>query len=246
MNRFFKSLVRPLLCWLLLQQAFVVALHHSGDHVDNHLSVRALAKTNTNTSTLSNLTSPEAIVSQALAALAEINKLRVYQPLFNKHEFLNGSELASKGNLAPPLDYRDVSTNTTLSKTKRQSSPSNSTTNSTSPGAYTIPPELAEAARILAEANTRAPEGNHSDVAAAMRQKYSHNLQDTNRPEKHQRPEGLLSKFDDGHEGNSPTLDKRDSGYWMVDMAQRGSAPYANPGYKVSDTLCLIKIALLT
>jgi len=105
--------------------------------------------------------------------------------------------------------------------------------NETSPGAYTIPPELIQAARLLAEANTLVPEGNHTDVAAAMKAKYGHKHRDTNRPKKLKQPEGLLSIFGTGHESNDTSVSKRDSGYWMVDMAQRGLAPYASSGYKV-------------
>lgn len=225
-----RFLVHPLICWLLLQQSFVLALHQGHNHAHHHHHHIRSLQTNT---ILSNSTTPEAIVARALTALAEINRLRVQQPAFNTYEFLNRSEAASKGHSAPPLEYGDASENGTVFKTKRQSSSNNSTMNGTSPGAYTIPPELAEAARILAEANTRVAEGNHSIVAAAMREKYSHKLQDTNKPKKHKRPEGLLSKFGNGQEGNSTTLDKRDSGYWMVDMAQRGTAPYATSGYRV-------------
>ena len=66
-----------------------------------------------------------------------------------------------------------------------------------------------------------------------MKAKYGHKHRDTNRPKKLKQPEGLLSIFGTGHESNDTSVSKRDSGYWMVDMAQRGLAPYASSGYKV-------------
>lgn len=231
MNKLVGFFIRPLIYLLLLQPVIVLCRHggHNAHHNHHHHFSRSLQTQGIT----SNASSPEFIVSQALIALAKINKLRLQHPSFNIYQFQNGSETASKGRSAPLLEYGDEISNGTDVKTRRQILTSNSTMNGKSLAAYTIPPELIEAARVLAEANTRVPEGNHTDVANAIKAKYGHKNLDTNRPEKLTQPEGLLSTFGNGHESNSTTVSKRDLGYWMVDMAQRGSAPYASSGYKV-------------
>ena len=232
MDTLISLFVRPLIYWLLLQPNFVLCIHgghnaHQNRH-HHHFSRSSQIK-----GIASNSTSPDVLVSQALIALAEINKHRLQHPSFNTYEFQNASEATSRGHSAPFLEYGNVILNSTKVKSRRQNLSNNSTMNETSPGAYTIPPELIQAARLLAEANTLVPEGNHTDVAAAMKAKYGHKHRDTNRPKKLKQPEGLLSIFGTGHESNDTSVSKRDSGYWMVDMAQRGLAPYASSGYKV-------------
>jgi hypothetical protein len=99
-----------------------------------------------------------------------------------------------------------------------------------------VPSLFIEAARMVAESTPQVPVGNHSEVAASIRQKYGHKLADSHRPPQLQRPEGGLSNFGDGFEmssnASSPLL-KREYGYWMADMAQLGSSPYAPAGYQV-------------
>jgi hypothetical protein len=167
--------------------------------------------------------------------VAELNKARVENPAFNKHEFINGSQLAALGNPAPLLDLDIVSTNSTVLKMKkRQLSNSTTTTNSTNASPYSLPTEVVEAARIVAESTAQVPTGDHENVAADIRRKYSHQQADTNRPPKLKTPEGLLSEFGGGIESNVSTLSKRAYGYWMADMPQLGASPYAPAGYKVT------------
>lgn len=103
---------------------------------------------------------------------------------------------------------------------------------------------MVEAARIVAESTPQVPTGNHSDVAGSIREKYSHKLADSYRPPKLQRPEGGLSRYGDGIETSSNESShhviKRDYGFWMADMAQLGSSPYAPSGYKVRCLHCLM------
>ncbi len=96
-----------------------------------------------------------------------------------------------------------------------------------------MPTQLADAARKVAELTNQTPEGDHSDVAAAMRARYAGANNDTNAPSQERRPEGRLGNY-----GKSSAADKRDSSYCMVDEAPSGYAPFATKsGYKVSTTV---------
>ena len=172
--------------------------------------------------------------------MAELNKARLENPAFNKVEFLPSEDLAELGKPAPPIDLNVVPGNGTASELTRREE-----TGAADPATpYTLPPEVIEAARIIAESTPQAPTGNHSDVAASIREKYSHKLADSYRPPKLQRPEGGLSKYGDGIEirsnESSHHFIKRDYGFWMADMAQLGSSPYAPAGYKVRSLCCLM------
>ncbi|KAK8098917.1 LysM domain-containing protein [Apiospora kogelbergensis] len=251
MRKFRDSLSSWLLCSILvLGSPGVDASHghgrsHGHSHGHGHLHQQRGHGTASPNST-TGITHSEAMIKQALAALSEVNKLKIEQPLFNKYEFLSESDLASKGQLAQPLDYTGSSVmNTSQDANAKREEVSPLTSPSSSPSrlppskTYTIPPELAEAARIVAEFKPQRPNGNHSEVAERMREKYNLKANDTNRPEKLKRPEGRLATFGDGFEGSEAIpfglnrVNRRASGYWMVDMAQLGTAPYAATDYKV-------------
>lgn len=164
----------------------------------------------------------QSIVRQALRILAAINKDRIDHPVFNKAEY---EDIDTQGQPAEPLDYEADPE----SLRRRLSSRSDDDSSSTS---YSIPPELAEAARIVAESTPQQPQGDHDDVAATVRNKYARkDLNDTNTPREQLAPEGLLSKY--AHEQTGP-IDKRDSGYWMIDdQSHPGKSPFSPSNYQV-------------
>ncbi|KAG7286304.1 hypothetical protein NEMBOFW57_008612 [Staphylotrichum longicolle] len=159
---------------------------------------------------------------RAQAIIAQKNKARLENPSFNKHEFLAPEELAKLGNPAPPLDLNVLpGDNSTVAARVKRRHP------------YTLPDEVIEAARIIAESVPQIPTGDQPDAY---------------RPAKLQRPMGGLGRFGDGVEysSNSTAVEsasdgpndasqvaKRDYGYWMADMPQLGASPYAPAGYKV-------------
>jgi len=255
-----SSLVRPLLfCLLSLFLVFSVSAHRGHEDGHNHLHhlVRKgplLARRGILNGTRTNLTSPEAILERAQAIIAQKNKARLENPSFNKHEFLAPEELAKLGMPAPPLNLNVLpgDNSTVAARLKRRQSLNDTTSaaaDADDKSAYTLPDEVIEAARIIAESTPQVPTGDHADVAAAMRAKYgSNSAGGSQRPPKLQRPMGGLGRFGDGVEysSNSTAVDlgsdgpddasrvaKRDYGFWMADMAQLGASPYAPAGYKV-------------
>ncbi|OBT80414.1 hypothetical protein VF21_00738 [Pseudogymnoascus sp. 05NY08] len=163
-----------------------------------------------------------ALVEEGLAALSRVNKGRVDNPHFNKYKFQSGKVTPK---LAAALKPSFIVNNGT---TQRRQNQANSTTEAAAKS-YSISPELAEAARIMAEATPQVAKGNHSTVAAAMRKKYAHKSNDTNVPPSYKTPEGRLSVYGDDDAAKS----KRASAWWMVDMGSSGSSPFAPAGYKV-------------
>ncbi|CAG9998333.1 unnamed protein product [Clonostachys byssicola] len=127
--------------------------------------------------------------------------------------------------LAPPLNYGQNSSSARIFSSGKLAS------NSTSP--YSIPEEIREAARKVAESTPQIPKGDHSEVAAAIKQKYRSNNNDTNAPEPLEPPDGKLGQWATSTSNMSSKVSERDSGYWMVDMAKRGQSPFAPSGYKV-------------
>ncbi|TPX10950.1 uncharacterized protein E0L32_008156 [Thyridium curvatum] len=198
---------------------FVSAIHghHHGRHTHLHSGIHAR-----NDSRPSNASS---LVEEALAALSELNKDRLENPHFNTYEF---RPRQSSRKLAPALDSSDLATNGTLRRRQQG--------NSTKTASYSISPELAEAARVLAEASPQIPSGNHSEVAAAIRRKYSKKHNDTNTPASHKTPEGRLSVYGDDAGASGGTKVKRADGWWMRDMGSTGASPlYAQVWRNVKD-----------
>ncbi|CAI7617233.1 unnamed protein product [Penicillium palitans] len=179
------------------------------------------------------------MVQNALAVLKEVNKDRTENPNFNKDTFSEprkGTRATAK-----PLDYSPESVNIARLQTRDSSS---NKTSGNSP--YVIPPELAKAARIVAESTVNKPTGNQPQVAANIREKYGKGRRHTNTPAQALlRPNGLYgySAFESGdetgHIGDNKTakatLNKRDaaSEYWMATVDQTGQSPFAPSGYKV-------------
>ncbi|KAM0188779.1 hypothetical protein ACHAPI_010388 [Fusarium lateritium] len=163
----------------------------------------------------------QALVEQALKVLAVVNKDRIENPVFNENKRENPDEEYKP---APLLDYETDPQEIRASRIARRGE-----SNSTVLGSYRIPKELAEAAAIVAESTPQKPKGDHEDVAARIRKKYTPAfLNDTNTPEELQAPEGRLSTY--AGEG----LEKRASGYWLIDDQKfPGVSPFSPSGYKV-------------
>ncbi|GME48353.1 hypothetical protein CDV56_101071 [Neofusicoccum parvum] len=195
----------------------------------------ATTTTSTPPTSMSDPQSPSDMIKQALAALAIVNKARVENPKFNRHEFQDDDAAAAARESAPPLDYRaGAAINaTSLARRQAEAGAADPVTNSSAAVArsYSIPPELAEAARVLAEAAPPKPSGNHSDVARAIRERYALPANDTNAPEPLRRPEGLLGEF--GVVGEGGAEKRAAATYWMAEMEKLGGSPFAPDGYKV-------------
>jgi hypothetical protein len=199
----------------------IVVASHSHNHHHHHNLANAAGKAprNVENETLSDI---ERLVQEAIKAAAARNKARLESPHFNKDEFAKPSREPS---LAPPLRIA----NSTSPLSTRQTSAQN-----VSSSAYTIPQEVVEAAKIMAESTPQKPTGDHEAIAARIKQKYSRKLNDTNAPRPLGTPEGRLEAWALPESiGNSSELLKRDSSYWMLSMPQLGSNPYAPAGYKV-------------
>ncbi|KAH7124727.1 pectate lyase superfamily protein-domain-containing protein [Dactylonectria macrodidyma] len=153
------------------------------------------------------------LVKLAIEAVAELNKERFQNPKFNKQQF---KEVGSEPKLAPPLELN--STDGTLRR-RSQDDGGNG---------YVVPEEVLDAARSVAESKPQIPSGNHSEIASAMRLKYTLDNNDTNVPVALKTPEGRLSVF-----GEDQKPLKRATAYWMTDLPQRGASPLAPAGYKV-------------
>ncbi|GAB1209502.1 hypothetical protein APSETT445_008281 [Aspergillus pseudonomiae] len=192
-------------------------------------------------------------VSRALKALAVVNKFRYENINYNKYEFTDPKKTTGKRVTAPPLDYSTESVQKLYSmeaaygdlsndgsmKEKRD----NTTKAAPKSLAYTISPELAEAARILAESAPPSPStGKESALAAAMQAKYGQNGNDTNMAAQVLRgPNGLVEYAPFNSDEtlfpvSSQSLHKRaasGSQFWMANIEQRGVSPFAPDGYKV-------------
>ncbi|KAK2750071.1 hypothetical protein FQN57_004563 [Myotisia sp. PD_48] len=227
-----------LLVWLLILSATSASVHDRQHH--QHLHRARDSHGHSGNSTASAL----AAVQRAHAVLASVNQERVQHPNFNIYSQKAASAAADDARAgagagaAPPLDYSEEAVQN-LSAQKSRRSPTQQGT-----PAYSIPPELAEAARIVAENTPQIPVGNHSQVASYAREKYSSRGNDTNTPRQVlTRSDGL---FDYAPFGGSATVHepnitnsikhgKRDfpSEYWMASMAQNGASPFAPQSYKV-------------
>ncbi|PYH80406.1 pectin lyase-like protein [Aspergillus uvarum CBS 121591] len=185
------------------------------------------------------------MVRKAQEALAVMNPGRLANPQWNEYKFK--SDAAPRdGEMAPALDYEsgamaaDASLHARLNATKRSSEEGDQKYT------YTIPPELVEAARLVAEASPQPlPTDYGVDIAAIVAQYRPYKNNDTNVPkQKHQRPNGLDGSYipsvpsgDDSPEKPHVELRKRSSAgneFWLTAMGDTGSSPFAPEGYKAS------------
>lgn len=180
-------------------------------------------------------------VDRALAVLAVINKERYEKPRYNNYEFADAQAVVGERITAPPLDYTIDAADSAAARHSTRKRDSGQ--NSSQLLVYRIPPELAEAARIMAEANPPTPStGHEGELARQARAKYLPPSNDTNvPPQTYRRPDGLYKYANAPDDqillGDVPAagLIKRDSNsqYWLSSMQQRGSSPYAPAGYQV-------------
>lgn len=184
------------------------------------------------------------IIAKAQLAMEIANELKLQHPVFNTYEFGNTS--TSEVILAPPLDYESVTNDTLSRKRSRVRRSLNETTNTNSTEAYTysIPAELALAARIVAEAEPGSPsDENQSGIAAEIKARYALKSPDTRKmPQAILRPNGLYSHVDSlnnldienlGNNETSAEESRAVSTYWMATIQQTGVSPFAPAGYKV-------------
>ncbi|KAA8650192.1 uncharacterized protein ATNIH1004_002873 [Aspergillus tanneri] len=188
-------------------------------------------------------------VSKALEALAVVNKLRLENVKYNNYTLADPDQITGERINAPPLDYSNESVSKLSSTAQLRSRDAlySLTGDSRKSFAYTIPADLAEAARILAESAPPTPStGEEAALAVEVHAKYRSKTNDTNRPpQKLKEPNGLFEYVADQsvlgfHSNDSPsdtaTLSKRAvsrSNFWMANMQQRGISPFAPDGYPI-------------
>ncbi|KAJ5613709.1 hypothetical protein N7528_007363 [Penicillium herquei] len=180
-------------------------------------------------------------VSRALKVLQYRNKLRLENVQYNNYKLSTPSESRSDPDSAP-LDYSQKSVESSM-KSNLNNQTTRRSSGTTDQYGYSIPPELREAARIVAESTPPSPStGNHSAVAALMDAKYGNGVKDTSVPLQNHRTYNGLSDIvvNDqqslllGDHSEDERLEKRAaSSWWMATMTQRGANPYAPSGYQV-------------
>lgn len=233
--------------------------HHGHAHLHHHfhrggnnnptpieISVGATSARIEHSGTPVAVNDPAELVSQALGKLAVINKERYENIAYNRYEFADAHEIVGQKINAPPLKYGSNVTQSLpniSSHEKRDDHEGNSTRRLV----YSISPELAQAARILAESQPPTPStGEEADLAMNVRMKYFAASNDTNTPQQAHRHSDGLSEYavtwaDQMPLANRTTVEndgkllKRasSSDYWMANLEQRGASPYAPTGYKV-------------
>ncbi|KAL4861530.1 pectate lyase superfamily protein-domain-containing protein [Aspergillus spectabilis] len=199
------------------------AHHHHHQHLHHAGASSSVASTISPTplsiSAATGVEDAKETVRKALEALAVVNNLRMENINFNTYKF---AELGVVSEDAPPLD---IDSPLREEQARKRSGNSGSF-------AYSIPKELREAARIMAEsAPTATPEGDHEQIAAATRRKYALDTNDTNVPRQallHQDgSSGLAADWKDHiYPENSTYPDK------VVKRATE-SSPFAPAGYQV-------------
>ncbi|RPA79578.1 pectin lyase-like protein [Ascobolus immersus RN42] len=248
------SLKRTLLIFLFvfLQLACVNvnARHQHGHHQHHHRKhVREVHDNSSNPKSYESATgnsklSPDLAKEQimsALKALSVVNRLRLQNIRFNTNEFANVSSRDDLPNTAPPLDLDVALEDLTVAEKRwiKKRKAATGSKNTTETYSYSIPDELREAARLVAELSPpETPQGDHESIAAKMRKKYALKTNDTNVPKQSLvKVTGLEGNFPFETVQTSSSLDARDTAagtYWMANMeVQRGSSPYAPTGYKV-------------
>ncbi|KAL4875747.1 pectate lyase superfamily protein-domain-containing protein [Aspergillus karnatakaensis] len=215
---------------------FSIALgDHSHNHHRRHANQIGAKSLRNGTAT----DDPETMIKNALAVLAHVNKERVEHPNFNEYTSRKPNQVQVPSATVTPLPYSaDAAEHAHLRSRDESSGPRRGS------NAYSIPPELAAAARVVAETTDNTPSGNHSDVAAMMRLKYGEGKRHTNTPAQALVRSNGLYDFQSYAEttnttlieqtGNEDRLQKRaPSQYWMPHVTKDGQSPFAPEGYKV-------------
>lgn len=246
-----------ILIFLSLQISLVAGHSNHNEHAHAHLHHHARVKyepmvTSTSIAAQSSdipfsVNQAHLMIKKAMAAISNLNKARLqsYSPS-NIYELQNATSRQKAFTQAPPLEWPSASTNTFQSRdySSKHSEKADLTSRS-----YSLPAELIDAARIVAEASPPGPTlGNPEAIAARIQAKYRNGMNDTNIPlQRLQQPNGLAveipaesRRLNVGNRTdeiiNSSDLSKRNTGtssYWMATMKHRGSSPFAESGYKV-------------
>ncbi|CAG8407763.1 unnamed protein product [Penicillium salamii] len=230
--------------------------HHSHEHLHHHFNREntpshsiVASSSSASASGVPHFGSSDAAikVSEALKGLAVVNKLRVENVKFNNYAIADSKQVTGEKINGPPLDYSTgtVSRLASLQNSSKIETKEKREDSSSSSLAYTIPKDLADAARVLAESVPPTPStGEEELLAAKMHAKYRSKSNDTNRPpQRLQHSNGLLeyaspdqTVLQFGSGSANSTLNKRatsGSDYWLANLQQNGASPYAPAGYKV-------------
>ncbi|KAL5042121.1 hypothetical protein BDW71DRAFT_217250 [Aspergillus fruticulosus] len=225
------------ICLLFLLIAAARASHGHSHHRHQHIH-RSNNETLPSRNDATNLDDPARMVKNALAVLARVNRERVENPNFNQYIVKSPDQTEAPESAATPLEYSaQAAESARLEQRDAASTPTRGNR------AYSIPAELAKAAKLVAESADNTPSGNQSDVAAAVRQKYGKGKRTTNTPAQVLVHSNGLYDFQSFAETGNPSLreDNRDvslqkrapSQYWMPHMEKNGNSPFAPDGYKV-------------
>lgn len=247
-----RPLGRPSRCLLVFVFLILLAMSspafaHGRSHVHHHSnqfsgSLSFLGPSGTVAApgpgqTLSDLEESQEMVKNAHYALAVMNKGRLAYPQGNTYEFQHGGA-ADKFKTAPLLEHKDIDSFRPSVATVAL----NDTTPSTKDPhrfSYTISPELAEAARIVAESSPE-PLPSHPDAdIAQIVGKYRTKQNDTNMPPQtyvssNGLDGGMIFDAPEPEDSEKSELRKRGSDdFWLIEMSDSGSSPFAPEGYKV-------------
>lgn len=224
---------------VLIWPSFIPLVDCHGSHPQHTLTGTA--------GTRENVTFEEAqdVVTGFQDAMARANAAIRKRPQKNKYEVYNKTSVQEAAKPAPYLEY-DTADSTVGQKLRRRflrRQSSNETVSSNpSMRSYTIPPEVVEAARIVAEANP--PDTSTEDydaIVTHLKEKYYPKTKDTNAmPQVLQQPSGLLGYLNhvlgaDPAIAESVATSKKPApaDFWMENIAQRGSSPFAPTDYQV-------------
>ncbi|KAL6229037.1 pectate lyase superfamily protein-domain-containing protein [Aspergillus navahoensis] len=175
------------------------------------------------------------MVRNALAVLARVNRERVENPNFNQYIVKSPHQTEAPESAATPLEYSAQAAKSARLEQRDTTTRGNR--------AYSIPTELARAAKLVAESTDNTPSGNQSDVAAAIRQKYGKGKRTTNTPEQILVQSNGLYDFQSFAETGNASLSEDNSDvslqkrapsqYWMPHMEKNGNSPFAPDEYKL-------------
>ena len=205
------------------------------------------------------------IIARFQQAMAAANQAILAAPKQNTPAVQNATTRRRQGLQAPPLDYSEDAlrhANATVARRSALNSTAAGNQTSFDRQSYTVPAEVVEAARILAEANPLPPTDYQAllaDVNVRTAKRKAH-FNDTNAmPQTTQRPSGLVEYVraedlaitvqngtqvagpeqpdagtDAGNDaGNARVSRRAATTFWMETITQRGTAPYAPADYKV-------------
>jgi hypothetical protein len=217
---------------LLLFSLFASGSEHS--HVGHQHYHRSHLRTRENR----NAETARDTIQEALAALAVANRKRLKNIHFNQNEFQNSAAQAGNKASLTPLNYASFDNSTSAHLKRGLLNTTADTVGSTS---YSIPPELAEAARIVAESTPQSPTPlEEIEKLENLLREYERSVPDTNRPlQALATSDGLSGVIERqplrivGNDSAVVKVKRADTVYWMAKVIQNGASPFAPSGYKV-------------